>query len=441
MTKRQPNIVFVFTDQQSLRAMGACGFPARTPNMDALAAGGVRFERSYCTSPICSPARASLMTGRMPHEMGTRYNDCAIPPEYPTIGHRFRKAGYETAYTGKWHMDGADYYWTPGERQGLEFLTFPEPPESWLGRASDAPTVDQAITFLQKPHERPFLLVVSLLNPHDICYRILNETIRPRTAAEGPELPHNFAVDPDEPEFITEGRHRNVCCTAMNKTPGYTDDDWRGYLHEYARIVEETDVQVGRIMDSLGEAGLEEDTLVVFTSDHGEGMAAHRWLVKLMLYENPVTVPLVFRLPGVIEAGRVDRKHLASGVDLLPTLCDFAGVPVDPPVTGISLRAMIEQPDLPGQPYVAAELDPDPGVPDKTGRMIRTDRFKYIVFSHGRRPELLFDLENDPGETRNLTADPEFADELQRHRRLLAEWQTATNDTWRAGAEGSPHEQ
>jgi arylsulfatase A-like enzyme len=430
MSTKRPNILFIFTDQQSLRAMGACGFPAHTPHMDALAASGVRFERSYCTSPVCSPARASLMTGRMPHEMSARFNDFTLSPEFPTLGHRFRKAGYETAYTGKWHMDGAYYYRTPGERQGFEFLTFPEPPESWLGRGSDAPTVDQAIAFLQKPHEDPFLLVVSLLNPHDICYPIFSGAIPPRTVAEGPALPPNMAVDPNEPEFITECRRRKGYGEEMTFTTGFTDDHWRSYLHTYARIVEETDVQVGRIMDALRATGLEEDTLVVFTSDHGEGMAAHKWVVKLMLYENPVTVPLIFRWPGVIEAGRADRTHLASGVDLLPTLCDFAAVPVDPPVTGVSLRSVIEQPDLPGQPYVVAELDPDPKAPDRTGRMVRTDRFKYIVFSHGRRPELLFDLEADPGETRNLAANPEFAGELQRHRRLLKEWQNATKDTW-----------
>jgi len=104
MSNKQPNILFLFTDQQSLRAMGACGFPAHTPHMDALAAGGVRFDRSYCTSPVCSPARASLMTGRMPHEIGARYNGCKLPPDCRTLGHMFRDAGYETAYAGKWHM-------------------------------------------------------------------------------------------------------------------------------------------------------------------------------------------------------------------------------------------------------------------------------------------------------------------------------------------------
>ncbi|MBM4165213.1 MAG: DUF4976 domain-containing protein [Lentisphaerae bacterium] len=218
----------------------------------------------------------------------------------------------------------------------------------------------------------------------------------------------------------------------MSYVTDWSDDLWRGYLRDYHRIVEETDVQVGRIMEALRESGLEEETLVVFTSDHGEGMAAHHWVVKLMLYENPVTVPLVFRWPGVIEAGRVDRTHLASGVDLLPTICDFAGVPVDPQVTGVSLRPVIERPDLPGQPFVVTELDPNPDEPAKTGRMVRTDRFKYMVFSHGRRPEMLFDLDSDPGEMHNLVSKPEFADELRRHRQLLKEWQTATNDTFRA---------
>jgi len=148
-----------------------------------------------------------------------------------------------------------------------------------------------------------------------------------------------------------------------------------------------------------------------------------------MLYENPVSVPLIFRRPGVIDAGRVDQTHLASGVDILPTLCDFAGVPVDPRVTGVSLRPVIGQSALPGQPYVVAELDPDPGEPAKTGRMVRTDRFKYVVFSHGSRREMFFDLESDPGEMHNLAANPEFEDEIQRHRRLLNEWQQATQDT------------
>jgi arylsulfatase A-like enzyme len=300
--------------------------------------------------------------------------------------------------------------------------------------------VDQAITFLQQPHERPFLLVVSLHNPHDICYSIIEGTIQTRTAAEGPELPPNLARDPHEPEFITECRNRHRYAAEMSLITDWSDDHWRGYLHGYARIVEETDVQVGRIMDALRDAGLEENTLVVFTSDHGEGMASHKWVVKQMLYENPVTVPLVFRQPGVIAAGRVDQTHLASGVDIAPTLCDFAGVPIDPQITGVSLRPAIMRPDLPSQPYVVAELDPDPDAPNKTGRMLRTPRYKYIVFSHGQRPELLFDLETDPGETCNLAANPEFAGELQRHRRLLTEWQAATKDTWRVDADGSQQE-
>ena len=187
------------------------------------------------------------------------------------------------------------------------------------------------------------------------------------------------------------------------------------------------DVQLGRILESLRTSDLEENTIVLFTSDHGEGMAAHRWVVKLMLYEEHMRVPFVLRWPGHIPAGRVDENHLVSGLDVLPTLCDLAGIEY-PQVTGASLREIIEVPAVSGSPFVVAELHPDTEDLSLEGRMLRTPRYKYIRFSEGQNAEMLFDLEVDPGERKNLVQKNEKSDVLDEHRALLHQWCAQTKD-------------
>jgi arylsulfatase A-like enzyme len=224
---------------------------------------------------------------------------------------------------------------------------------------------------------------------------------------DAPALPPNFPRDPFEPQFITQCRQRRHYGSEQIHTRHWTTDHWRGYLKTYYRFVEMVDVQVGRILNTLRHQRMEQDTLVVFTSDHGEGAAAHQWVVKLMLYEEPATVPLIWSWPGVIPAGRVDAGHLASGVDLLPTLCDYAGI--DPPrdLAGASLRPVIDNPDLPGREFLVCELQPDNRDPDMLARMIRTRQHKYVAFSCGEDREMLFDLTSDPGETCNLAHLPD----------------------------------
>lgn len=421
----RPNVLFIFTDQQTLRAMSAYGnADLHTPHMDAIADSGVRFDRSYCASPVCGPARAALITGRMPHELGTDVNGIGLPPTCRTLGHLFREAGYESAYVGKWHLPQSFIWDADTDAHGFRFLTFPRPEHPQLGVATDGPTAEAAAAFLRerRRHDRPFLLTVSLHNPHDICHAVSQGRIEPRSAEAGPELPENFPRDPDEPAFITDCRQRRHYGNEQNQTGWWSTSHWRGYLHHYYRLVETVDAQVGRIMQALRESGLAHDTLVVFTSDHGEGVAAHQWVVKLMLYEEPVTVPLVLSWPGVIGEGRVDRTHLASAIDLLPTMCDYAGIAVDASVSGVSLRRVIEQPDRPGRPYVVAELQPDTHDSAKLGRMLRTPRYKYVAFSYGRHPEMLFDVISDPGELRNLARLPEAEPILREHRQRLKEW-------------------
>ncbi len=428
---KQPNILFVFTDQQTLRAMSACGNPhLKTPHMDAIASSGVRFERSYCASPVCWPSLASLMTGRMPHDVGVNgpFND-PLDSTVHTMGDIFREAGYETAYTGKWHLPTV-YHWGDQDvdQHGFRFMAYPRTDQNGKGTACDPPATDQAIRFIRQTHDRPFLLVVSYHNPHDICGYVSRGRHPIGDLDRLPPLPRNFPRDPDEPQFITECRQRRYYGNEANGTVDWSTEDWRNYLGAYYRFVEQVDVEVGRVMQALRDAGLERDTLVIFTSDHGEGVGGHQWVVKLMLYEEPVSVPLIVSWPGVVPQGVTDATHLTSGVDLLPTLCDYAGVAIPAGLAGVSLRPVIEQPASAGRAYVVSELQPDTKDPSKLGRMIRTSQYKYIAFSYGRNPEMLFDLVNDPGEIQDLARQPQSQPTLQEHRKILRDWVAATND-------------
>ena len=428
----RPNILFILTDQQARATLGAYGNPhVRTPHLDSLAAGGISFMHSYCTSPVCSPARASLVTGRMPHEVGVDFNDLPIAPGIPGMGDIFRAAGYETVWTGKWNLPDS-YPRGADPIPGFHYLD--------SGRESFATRIDRrvahsAVEFIAGEHERPFLLAVSLLNPHDICHWIM-DSAAPLEALLGvapgnrflPPLPPNFAMDPAEPEFIATCRQRAAYGPELLWTKHWNEQQWRTYLYIYHRFVEQIDARVGSVLAALQESGLDESTLVVFTSDHGEGMAAHRWAAKLMLYEESVTVPLLLRWTGHLPANVRDETHLASGLDLLPTLADYAGVPLPSGVRGTSLRPAIEQPHLPGADFVVSELQPDPERTEMRGRMVRTGRYKYVAFSEGSNPELLFDLQTDPLETRNLASQPTMQDELTRHRAVLRRWIEQTGD-------------
>jgi arylsulfatase A-like enzyme len=430
--KGRPNILFVLTDQQSVHAMSCAGNPhLDTPHMDALAASGTRFESAYCAAPVCGPSRGSLMTGRLPHETGVLVNGMTPDPSIPTLGELFSRTGYRTGWSGRWHL--------PGNKDIHGFETLHDPHvRLGLGLEGDSRVTDAAVDFLRQKHQRPFCLGVSLCNPHDICHWIMDQStpadrkIRfpfasAPDAADLPPLPPNFAVDPQEPEFISTCRQRTYYGQEGTFTQEWDERLWRTYLNAYYRLTETADVQVGRLLDTLRQQGLEQDTLVLFTSDHGEGMAAHHWVVKLMLYEESLRVPFIMRWPGEIPAGAVDRHHLVSGLDVLPTLCDWGGVDFRP-VTGDSLRPLIENPGQKGRPFLVSELYPDTQDLSMQGRMLRGRRFKYVAFSCGQRPEMLFDLQTDPGEIRNLALEASWDDELRKHRALLRQWCTDKDD-------------
>jgi arylsulfatase A-like enzyme len=194
--------------------------------------------------------------------------------------------------------------------------------------------------------------------------------------------------------------------------------------------MEDVDGQVGRVLEALRQAGQEESTLVVFTSDHGEGLASHHWTGKMMFYDQEASVPLIVSWKGVTPPKRIDRGHLVSTLDVLPTICDYAGVEPPPHVRGESLRAVIEKPDAPGHEFVASEIAGGMGGQGRAF-MIRTKKYKYVVFpasGAAEKAEMLFDMESDPGEMKNLASDAALASELERHRKLLDQWKKTTEE-------------
>lgn len=440
----QPNILVILTDQQTYAALGAHGNPnLHTPHMDSLVHGGLSIRNSYCPAPVCGPARGSLLSGRLPHRTGVEVNGPAVNPGIPTMGEHFRQAGYRPFYAGKLHL-GPSYsrgIQQEGGKEGFAYLCdeHPEGIPRQLGSDTDPVWTDHAVDFLRQqaqPENRaaePFLLVASVHNPHDICYWVMewHHIVNIPADADLPPLPANFQPIPDEPEFVGLCRNRTEYGPEMSWTHEWDETDWRRYLYAYDRLTERVDKQIGRLLGALDESGLADDTLVVLTSDHGEGVAAHKWVTKLMLWEEVVRVPFVMRLPGAIPENRVDGSHLVSGLDLLPTLCDYANIATPAGIDGHSLRPVIQNPSLMGRASVVTELQAFMDDETKKGRMLRTARFKYIVFSHGQRPELLFDLETDPGETRNLAYQTDYSEILSEHRALLGKEIEETADPFR----------
>ena len=247
-----------------------------------------------------------------------------------------------------------------------------------------------------------------------------------------PPLPDNYEVDLDEPEFIIRKRldHDEYGMETKLAYREFSEKEWRGYYRAYCRLAEMVDKEIGKVLDALSENGFGDNTIIVFTSDHGDGAASHKWAAKLSLYEESAKIPFIISWDGIISSGDKDASHLVSQIDILPTLCDYAGVssPVD--FTGRSLRSIIENPEAIWRNQLVVELadyEPDR---QRKGRMLRSDKFKYNVYSSGLRNEQFFDLKADPGEINNLINDPDYREEIENHRNMLKEWLEKTEDTF-----------
>jgi arylsulfatase A-like enzyme len=405
---KKPNILLIITDQQHASMMSCSGNKGlNTPNIDSLALKGMRFTRAYCTNPVCIPSRFSLMTGRMPSTINLWSNSMenALPFSQEMkslgIGHCIRNAGYKTLYGGKVHLP---FETSPEE---IGFTTYSTDERKCLAEST--------YSLLQEKHDKPFFMVVSFINPHDICYKAIREnpgtpsmtnilansqieldTLAEALALSGDsELPSNIAPQADEPGAIT---------TLLQKQPWrkharekWDDKAWLQHRHAYARLTEMVDKEIGVVLDGLTDADLWRDTIVIFTSDHGELQGSHRLEQKIIPYREAIEVPLIIVDPSALS-NVVNETHLVSnGLDLFPTIASYAGAYIPPFLEGYSLRPLVNGYENPWRPTLHIE--------SLIASTTIGDKWIYSLYNEGENREQLYDLVNDPGQKRNALPD------------------------------------
>ncbi len=435
----RPNILVIVTDQQHAGMLSCAGNPwVKTPHLDGLAGGGVRFEKAYCANPVCVPSRFAMFSGTLPSAIGMDCNKSDVHETSAsilrnTMGTIFKHADYRTVYGGKSHFPKTGTRLPAVEAYGFEPLRQQGNEEGREELAEDC------VRFFQQKQERPFLLVASFINPHDICFMAMAAAAKRKREAKTradeaveaalkmpdgvseeeffakycPPLPANFEIPQNEPEGLTSLDWRMFRPYVRQH---WTEQDWRRHRWAYARLTERVDAQIGRVLDALKQAGLEENTVVVFTSDHGDMDAAHRLEHKSMPYEEAIRVPLIVSWKGVTRRGSVDREHLVStGLDLIPTLCDFAGVAVPPELKGRSVRKLAEG-------LAVGDWRKTLVVENENSRILHMGRSKYVVYAKGNQREQFMDLDKDPGEMKNFGSDPDYQTQLERGRQELRAW-------------------
>ena len=444
----RPNILIVMADQLAPHFTGAYGHPlVRTPAMDNLAERGVRFDGAYCHSPICAPARFSMLAGQPVSAIGAWDNAAEFPASVPTLAHYLVLAGYRTTLSGKMHFVGpdqlhgfderlttdihpADFAWTPDwdepdERIDKWYHNMDSMSEAGQALATYQIDYDEEVGFAAVRHlydlardgdERPFLLVASFIHPHDPY------VARP----EWWDLYDHDRVDLPEPisDDALDPHTRRIRRGIQADTVGYTEAECRNARHGYYANTSYFDSWLGRLVGVLAETGELDDTVVIATSDHGDMLGDRGSFFKMSFFERSARVPLIMAGPGVSNRC---VPNVCSHLDLLPTLLDIA----------TDGRGW---PELGAAPAGRSLWEVASGGADDTGEstgeymgeltshpifMIRRGRHKYIHCDSD--PPLLYDVHADPLERTNLAADPACAD-------LAAAFAAETAQRWDSAA-------
>ncbi len=470
----RPNIVFIMADDHAVQAVSCYGGwlanIAPTPNIDRIAREGARYDRVFCNNSICGPSRAAILTGKFSHVNGFYKNEGGgdFDGTQQTFPKLLQAAGYQTAVIGKWHLGtaptGFDYskvlfngngqgtYWNPEFQINGKKLVKETQFHSTRQIANDA------IQWLETGRDKakPFMLMYQFKAPHrnwdpDPAYKNLfadieipepetfNDTYEGRKAAadQWQSIEHNLnpldlkQTPPPElkGEELQKWLHRgnnNEFWTPDPDLKGQALKKWKyqHYIKDYLRCVRGVDDAVGRMLDYLEEAGLAENTIVIYTSDQGFYLGEHGWFDKRFMYEESFRMPFVMRWPGIIKPGTVN-SDLLMNIDFAPTLLEAAGLLIPGDIQGKSFANGSTKRESVYYHYYEFpfwhHVQPHYGV--------RTERYKLIHFYYSMDEWELFDLKKDPNELKNLINDPEYADVVKKMKSELKQQQATYGDT------------
>lgn len=422
----RPNIVYIMSDDHAAHAISAYGSKInKTPNIDRLAKEGMKLNNCFCTNSLCGPSRAALMTGKYSHKNGFYDNMSQFDGSQPTVAKMLRKAGYQTAMVGKWHLrtepTGFDY-WNVLPGQGayhnpvmIEMGT----KSKRTGYVTDIIT-DVSMDWVKKRDKtKPFFLLYHHKAPH----RNWQPDAKHATMYQDKDIPL--------PETFWDD-YSNRCRAAADAemrmshlVKGYDlkkpipkglskkeETVWRyqQYIKEYLRCIASVDDNVGRFLKFLDDEGLAENTIVIYTSDQGFYLGDHNWFDKRFMYEPSLRMPFVVRYPGHIKPGAVS-DDICANIDFAPTFLDYAGLPANKDMDGVSMRGVLEgkTPDdwRTSMYYHYYEYPAVHMVKCHFG--VRNKRYKLIHYYYDIDAWELFDLEKDPNELKSVYGDPAYA--------------------------------
>ena len=438
--KSKPNVLFLISDDLNT-ALSGFGHPqCKTPELDKLASRGIRFENMHCQYPVCGASRASLMSGLYPYTNGTLGNAGTLRgnmPDVVTMSQMFRNNGYQVGRVSKiyhmgippeiiagtatrddphsWdeavnikapeqHAPGVSTHWSPKDKGSQTF----EGVEAEGGDLvhADGMAANHAIDFLKRNKDKPFFLACGFVRPHvplvaPAKYFDLYEP----DAMEAPVVPEDDLED--VPQIIRNYKRNST-------TYGVTPELHKGLLEAYYASISYMDAQVGRVLDVLEELGLDENTIVVFTSDHGYMLGHHHKFQKQHLFEESTRVPFIVSVPWIKKQHGKATKHITELIDLYPTLADLSGLKAPKNLHGESLALLLKNPSSAGWRKDLAFT-----ISRNGGESIRTHDWRYTHWGYGENGQELYDLKKDPGEFTNLADDPKYSASMKKLKKKL----------------------
>jgi arylsulfatase A-like enzyme len=438
---QRPNVLLIVTDDQRPDTIHALGNDIiRTPHLDDLARRGVSLTRAVCGNPICTPSRAEILSGCSSFRNGVLDFGTRIEPSLVLWPEAMARGGYHTWYVGKWHNDGRPtvrgYHktrglyaggggkwavdqtdWKGSPITGYRGWIFQDDdgnlfPEHGVGLTPDISRrfADAAIELIEGRPDKPFFLHVNFTAPHDPL--LMPPSFDGTYRAEDMPIPRNFLPRHPFDHGNFEGRDEQLL--PWPRTPELI----RELTAVYYAVISDMDEQIGRILETLRKSGQEQNTIVIFTSDHGVGIGSHGIRGKQNMYEHTIGVPMIIAGPGIPRGERRDAQVYLR--DLYPTVCELSSVEIPDTVEATSFAGVLQGRQRTIHPHVFGYFR------DKQ-RMIRTDRWKLIHYPHLDRYQL-FDLRDDPDERHDLAGDPRHQPTRDELRATLAAWQKEVND-------------